>query len=201
MATGQIEHHKVLLTGATGFIGNHILSKLLESGSSVRATVRSELKIATLRQCHSSASESLDFAVVSDMTAPGSFSEAFRSQDPITTVIHTASPFLYKDVHHNSDLLNPAIQGTLRILEAAHETPSVRRVIITGSIAAVVDYTTTAGTDGTRKMYFANDWNPISWDKATTAEDKPTVYRASKTFAEREGMLIHPYMTPRIFPC
>jgi nucleoside-diphosphate-sugar epimerase len=37
--------HRVLLTGASGFIGNHILAQLLSAGFSVRAIVRSQVRL------------------------------------------------------------------------------------------------------------------------------------------------------------
>ena len=176
---------RVLLTGANGFLGTHILSQLLASKYSVRAIVRSQKKADQVRSDHPTANQKdLDFGIVPDITAPGAFDNVVKSEPPIDVVIHTASPFLYKAVSDNlKDFLVPAKQGTEGILKAiqAH-APSVKRVVVTSSCAAVLDFA--AGHDGRR--YTANDWNPSTWEEAVKG-DKGVGYRASKKYAERAG--------------
>lgn len=57
--------HRVLLTGANGFIASHILSQLLAASHSVRAVVRSQSKVDSVRELFPAASSQLDFAIVS----------------------------------------------------------------------------------------------------------------------------------------
>ncbi|TVY43500.1 putative uncharacterized oxidoreductase [Lachnellula subtilissima] len=177
--------YRVLLTGASGFIGNHILAELLSAGFSVRVVVRSQAKADTILQTHSNAGRKLDFCVVADITAHNAFSCAFESQEPFDTVIHTASPFLYRDVTRNEDLLEPAVKGTMSILYGARDHHTVKRVIILSSIAAIMDYSEAAPNDG--RMWTAKDWNPVTRDEAIRAANYSTVYRASKTFSEKCG--------------
>jgi nucleoside-diphosphate-sugar epimerase len=101
-------------------------------------------------------------------------------------VIHTASPFLYREVNNNHDLLDPAIKGTMEILKGANNVPSIRRVIILSSIAAIIDYSEASPPGG--RLWTDRDWNPVTWEEASRAEDFSTVYRASKTFSEKAGM-------------
>ena len=74
-------------------------------------------------------------------------------------IAHVASPFhfiikvshifhlqsLYFDAYlwvtqdPKRDMIDPAVRGALEILEAAAKAPSVQRVVITGSFAAVHD--------------------------------------------------------------
>lgn len=179
--------HRVLLTGANGYIGSHILSVLLGRGVSVRSVVRSQAKINQMRADFPNYSNSqLDFALVPDITAPGAYEKAVTSNPPFDTIIHTASPFLYRVINDNSEFLIPAVNGTKEILKAvkAH-APNVTRVVITGSCAAVVDLTgednKPAGAEP--KTYTENDWNPDSWETAMTG-NRGVAYRASKRFAE-----------------
>ncbi|KAB1226401.1 Cinnamoyl-CoA reductase 1 [Morella rubra] len=52
-------------------------------------------------------------------------------------VFHTASPF-YNDVKDpQAELLDPAVKGTLNVLKSCAKSPSVKRVVLTSSIAAV----------------------------------------------------------------
>lgn len=85
---------RVLLTGANGFIGSHVLDELLKKGYSVRSIVRSQSKAQQVLSDFPNFGTKLDFGIVSDITAPGAFDEVVKSDPPFDTVIHTASPFL-----------------------------------------------------------------------------------------------------------
>lgn len=96
--------HRILVTGANGYVGSHILRQLLASPSSntssqapqlnlgkepdcsVRAVVRSHDKVAAVKRDFSS--PNLDFAVVPDITIPGAFDQALSQTDiPFDAVV------------------------------------------------------------------------------------------------------------------
>lgn len=52
-------------------------------------------------------------------------------------VFHTASPFYHDVKDPQVELLDPAVKGTLNVLNSCAKTSSVRRVVLTSSIAAV----------------------------------------------------------------
>jgi len=85
---------RILLTGANGFIGSHILDQLLTKGHSVRAIIRSQAKAQQVLSDFPGFGNRLDFGIVPDITAAGAFDEVIQSNPPFDTVIHTASPFL-----------------------------------------------------------------------------------------------------------
>ncbi|KAH7135075.1 3-beta hydroxysteroid dehydrogenase/isomerase family protein-like protein [Dendryphion nanum] len=177
--------HRVLLTGANGYIASHILSQLLSASHSVRAVVRSQSKVESVRSLFPASSSQLDFAIVPDMTAPGAFDTALQSEPPFDVVLHTASPFLYKTAGSPSDFLEPAIKGTTEILEGVKRVGnSVKRVVITGSFAGVGAF---GLRDESNKVYTEADWNPVTEEDLEKAGDnfKGLSYLASKTFAER----------------
>jgi nucleoside-diphosphate-sugar epimerase len=91
-------------------------------------------------------------------------------------------------VNNNHDILDPAIKGTMEILKGANIAPSVKRVIILSSIAAIIDYSEASPPGG--RLWTDRDWNPVTWEEANQAEDYSTVYRASKTFSEKAGMFL-----------
>lgn len=123
----------------------------------------------------------LSLAIVADMEAPGAFDEAVAKSD-ITGVIHTASPFHYPVDDNARDLFHPAVNGTLRILEAVKKNgPNVDRIVITSSFAAVLDVNAGLRPGYT---YTEKDWNPIGWEEAKTSAGS-VAYCASKEFAER----------------
>ena len=52
-------------------------------------------------------------------------------------VVHTASPFPLKPPKNESDLINPAVNGTLAVMEACRAY-KIKRVVITSSIASIL---------------------------------------------------------------
>lgn len=59
---------KVLVTGANGFIAIWIVRRLLEKGYAVRATVRSEARVAQLREHFESYGDKLEVVIIPDLT-------------------------------------------------------------------------------------------------------------------------------------
>lgn len=58
----------------------------------------------------------------------------------VDAIIHVASPVAAVVKDPKKDLLDPAIEGTLNILKAAHKA-GVTRIVLTASIAGVDDPT------------------------------------------------------------
>lgn len=57
----------------------------------------------------------------------------------MTYILHTASPYQLNVKDVRTDLLTPAVEGTLNILRHAAKEPSIKRIGITSSFAAVTD--------------------------------------------------------------
>lgn len=156
------------VTGATGFIGGHLVERLMARGFAVRGTVRDleSADTSVLRRLPH-ARERLDL-VEADLLEPGSFDDAVVGCD---TVFHVASPFVFTVTDPEQDLVAPAVQGTLNVLNACRASPTVRRVVLTSSIAALV-----GRPDG--NVITEDDWNTHS-----QLDDNPYYY--AKTQAER----------------
>jgi len=174
---------RVLLTGSNGFVGSHILEQLLSRGLSVRGIVRSQAKAQQVLSDFPNYGSQLDFGIVPDITAPGAFDKVVQSTPPFDTVIHTASPFLYRVISDNREFLDPAIKGTLEVLKSVKAyAPAVKRVVITSSCAAVINFQAPVVTTPP-KIYTEEDWNPTTWESALTGTQN-NAYQASKKFAE-----------------
>lgn len=130
----------VFITGATGFIGAHVALEALKAGHNVKLSVRREGQIESLRQALDAFADRLEFVTVPDYTASGVFDEALKGTD---YVIHVASPL----AKPNEDLLTPAVRGTTSILESASKTPSIKKVVVTASVASLIPLG--KGGDGT----------------------------------------------------
>lgn len=176
---------RVLLTGANGLVGQHTLAAFLDAGHFVRSVVRSQSKAAQLSSIFSQYPASqLDFGIVPDITAPGAFDTVLKAEPPFDAVVHVASPFNYRKNSSNIDFLDPAIKGTTEILYGIKRVaPTVKRVVITSSMAAVITWTPPPITEPA-KVYAEEDWNPVTWETATTTDNANVIYQSSKKFAE-----------------
>lgn len=148
----------VLVTGASGFIATHTIKNLLIEGRfKVRGTVRNssnEAKVAPLHKLVPDAARPLEL-VDADLTSEEAWKDAVRG---CTYVIHLASPFpAPSDIPKNveTELIRPAVEGTLNVLKACAESGTVKRVVLASSIAAV-----SSGLNGeSGKVYTEDDWS------------------------------------------
>jgi dihydroflavonol-4-reductase len=127
---------RVLVTGAMGFIASHAIADLLAHGYEVVGTVRSRKKAlqeAALARLPGAERLSL---VEADLKAEGAFDEHARGCD---AVFHMASPYVVNVKDPQRELVDPAVKGTLNVLNAAAKAPSVKRVVLTSSFAAITD--------------------------------------------------------------
>ena len=125
----------IFITGATGFIGAHVVTQTLAAGYKVRLSVRKESQISNLEKIFSKHAEKLDFTVVPDFVSPGAFDKALQD---VTYVFHLASPMPGTGTDFESDYLNPAVQGTILLLDAAKKVDTIKRVVIVSSLLALV---------------------------------------------------------------
>jgi nucleoside-diphosphate-sugar epimerase len=97
----------------------------------VVTTVRSHEKAEQIRERHPYASTSqLGIIIVPDFLSTGAFEECFKSDAPFDVVMHTASPFRYSITDIQRELLDPAIIGTIALLEAVRKNaPSIKKVV------------------------------------------------------------------------
>ena len=83
-----MENRLILVTGATGFIGAHIVDTLLSRGFRVRGATRSLAKGDAMIKARPQYADKLEFVQIDDFEKPGGLEEAVKSVDG---VIHTAS--------------------------------------------------------------------------------------------------------------
>ncbi|KAK3995197.1 hypothetical protein QBC44DRAFT_320671 [Cladorrhinum sp. PSN332] len=178
----------VLITGATGHVGSCTLVHLLRSGYRVRAAVRSQAKASAVSarpqiQALNPGSR-LTFIIVPDITAPGAYDDAVEG---VSHVIHIASPLASGANQvpldrHDAHFIQPAVRGTVNLLEAANLGGTVRRIVITSSFVALVPV---AELDGTRKRDASKPVTPNDRVPFTPGpyESEFAAYAASKVAA------------------
>jgi dihydroflavonol-4-reductase len=155
--------------GATGYIGAHIVEQLLSKGYKVRGTSRSleESKIDFLKKMDTKG-DLLEIGKA-NLTDEGSFDDIVKNTE---FVFHVASPFLLNVKDPKKELLEPAVQGTLTLLNSCLKSETVKRVVLTASTASIVD------VSDIKKVYNEDDWN-----KTSSLTNSPYAY--SKTCAEQ----------------
>lgn len=173
----------LLITGANSFVGGHIISLALNKGYHVRGTVRSEASAAKAAALFPQFASTLSLSVIGDSGDEKSYAKAFAGTGkPITGVINVAAPFLLKVDNIAAELLDPAVNCALAIVQATKNYGThVRRFINTSSFAAICDF-----SQGFRPgyTYTEEDWNPQGYQDALKA-DVPTAYCISKALAEK----------------
>lgn len=169
----------VLVTGGSGYIASWIIKLLLDQGRSVHTTTRDPKKTAHLDQIAAGTGGTLK-QFQADLLTPGSFDAAMQG---CQVVMHTASPFLTRDYGDaETTLVRPAVEGTRNVLEAATRAQSVRRVVLTSSVAAV--YGDNCELSGVQGGAFTEE----HWNNTSSLQHNP--YQFAKAAAEREAMRI-----------
>jgi len=128
MAVGKT----VCVTGASGFIASWLVKMLLERGYTVKGTIRNPEKAKDLLLLPG-ATERLQL-VQADLMEPGAFDSVVQGCDG---VFHTASPVSFTVVDPEAELLDPAVKGTLNVLESCSKASGLQRVVLTSSVAAI----------------------------------------------------------------
>lgn len=162
------------VTGASGYIASWLVKQLLLRGYTVKASVRDPNDPRkTQHLLGLEGAESRLMLLKADLLEQGSF-------DPVVEgcvgVFHTASPFYHDVLDPEAELLDPAVKGTLNVLSSCAKTPSVKRVVLTSSIAAVA-YN---GKPRTPDVVVDENW----FSDPDYCKDLKLWYVVSKTMAE-----------------
>ena len=160
---------KVLVTGATGFIGLHCIKQLLDRGYSVNGTLRSQdrqAEVVDSLERNNTPTRHLSLFEV-DLNRDSGWDSAIRD---CNYVLHVASPFVLTDEDEDF-FVKPAVEGVQRALKFSKKH-NVKKVILTSSFAAIHET-----LNDRQESFDEEDWsNP----------NKPGIsfYAKSKTMAE-----------------
>lgn len=156
----------VLVTGAGGYLAMHVVDQFLKGGFKVRGTVRSFNDAIKVKALRSLAPEDRLELVEADLLVKDSWPRALKD---VTIVAHVASPFPSSTPTDENELVKPALNGTLNVLNAAFDA-NVKRVVLTSSTISIIGY------QREERVYTEADWpNP----------DKQFAYGKSKILAEK----------------
>ncbi|XP_030521128.2 putative anthocyanidin reductase isoform X2 [Rhodamnia argentea] len=125
------------VTGATGYLGSWLVKSLLRRGYEVHAAVRDPAKSLHLLSTWDGGERLKLFRA--SLQDDGSYDEAVEG---CNGVFHVAASMQF-DVHEctdayvHSNIIDPAVRGTLNLLKSCLKSKSVRRVVFTSSISTV----------------------------------------------------------------
>ena len=160
---------KVLVTGATGYIGLHCIHQLLNQGYAVNGSVRSPERkdeILEALKNHNTSTEHLNLFTF-DLNDDEGWDQGMEGCDYL---LHVASPIALEN-HDEDFFVKPAVAGVKRAMKFAKKH-NVKKVVLTSSVAAIFE------TMETKSYYDETDWSD---------PDNPAIshYSKSKTLAER----------------
>jgi nucleoside-diphosphate-sugar epimerase len=140
---------EVLVTGAAGFIGSHVVERLLLQGHRVRATARRAETAEFLQAFRLNDGAQLEI-VEMDLLDSGSVDAAV---DGCHTVIHCAAVLMVGISEVQRDLIDPSVAGTSNLCNAIAKSGTVTTIIHTSSVAAIRSSRYENGT-----VFSVNDW-------------------------------------------
>ncbi|CAN0901785.1 Phenylacetaldehyde reductase [Linum grandiflorum] len=199
------EGQTVCVTGASGYIASWIVKLLLSRGYTVKASVRDPndpKKTEHLRALEGASDRLLLFKA--NLLEEGSFDSGVEG---CVAVFHTASPFYHDVKDPQLELIDPALKGTLNVLNSCAKTPSIKRVVLTSSIAAVayngkprtpdvvVDETWFSNPDFCRESKL---WYVVSKTLAEDAAWKFAKEKGMDLVAINPAMVIGPLLQPTL---
>lgn len=156
--TESVPELRVLVTGGSGFVGSHIVLRLLEDGATQIAIVSRKPKILPVDDKFK---QRLSYHAV-DIADDAQVKDVFTLFKP-HAVIHTAAP-QYTDaaaMHQRA-----TVKGTQVLLSCAKKCPHTRTLVYTSSDSACVP-TQTPLTEDHAELYTENNYpNPYALSKA-----------------------------------
>src|SRR5712691_10767957 len=155
---------KILVTGASGFIGWHVARALVQSGQAVRALVRPGSQVREIEV----------EVFTGDLRDPESLRRAVAG---CKLVFHVAADYRLWAANHG-ELYESNVGGTRNLLEAAR-TANVERVV----------YTSTVGCIGVPRDGIGDEAMPVGMEDMTGAY-KRSKFQAEETALEfaRDGL-------------
>jgi len=160
-------NERVLITGVTGYIGQHCAAELLKQGYEVVGTIRSRVKAEATRAALAKVAQvdRLSF-VEADLLSDAGWDQAMKG---CTFVMHVASPFILAEPKDENELIKPAVEGTKLVIQAA-KGAGVKRFVLTSSTVAIMG------------GHASGRYGPDTW---TDMSAPVGAYMKSKTLAER----------------
>nr|ABY25281.1 dihydroflavonol 4-reductase A [Convolvulus arvensis] len=176
---GDDHKPKVCVTGAAGFVASWLVMRLLERGYHVHATSRDPGNTEKVRHLLElpKADTNLKF-YKAVMEEEGSFDEAIAGCEG---VFHVATPVDLASKDPENEVIKPAVDGILSIINSCAKAKTVKRLVFTSS-TATIDF-----QENKKLVYDESCWSDLDFIYANKIIMPGWAYFASKTLAEKEA--------------
>ena len=170
---------KVLVTGATGFIGLHCIDQLLNQGYAVNGSLRSperKIEILNALKNKNTPTEKLNLFIF-NLTEDDGWDEGMQGCDYL---LHVASPLSIQK-HDDDFFIKPAVAGVKRAFKFAKKH-NIKKVVLTSSVAAILE------TDEDKEYFDETDWSDVeSRQIGSYAKSKTLAEKAAWQFLKENG--------------
>jgi len=156
---------RVLVTGADGFIGSHLVEELLRRGARVTAFTRSTSRHGTsqieLKHLNSVAGQ-LQRVIAGSVSSPET-TRLIEDAAPQVIMHLAAEAYVPRSFQHPEEVFAVNATGTLYVLEAARRLPQLERLLVTSSSEV---YGTALGDHAIDESHPLNPTSPYAASKA-----------------------------------
>jgi uncharacterized protein YbjT (DUF2867 family) len=160
----------VLVTGASGFVGSHVVPELISGGHRVLALVRSEASGAKVRgRLPAAAREHIEVRI-GDVNEPGGLGSTMAGAE---AVVHLVA--LARDLDGGRSLDRVNVEGTSNVIAAAGSA-GIQRLVHLGALGVVDDPSLHYASSKARAELLVRS-SPLDW----------TVLKPSLMWGERDG--------------
>ena len=159
---------KVLVTGASGFIGLHCIAQRVQAGYQVRGSLRSRARESEIRNALSkvvNTENRLEICEL-DLLKDDGWDEAVSGCD---YVMHVASPLLDREPKDQDEIIRTDHEGLMRAIKSSVRN-KVKRFVMTSSFSAI-------GYGHVKDVFDESHW--------TDTTQKIGAYNKSKAIAEK----------------
>ncbi|KAK6460305.1 protein induced by osmotic stress [Scheffersomyces coipomensis] len=175
----HITTQSIFISGATGYIAQHIILQLLARGDKVVGQVRSAAKGDSFVKDFNN--KNFSYEIVKVLEQEGAFDDVLAKHPEVTVFIHTASPVNFDIEDNERDILIPAIKGTKNVLASIKKsTPQIKRVVVTSSVVAAATH---SELEDPKYVGGEDSWLPTTYEEGKSA-DAQSAYATSKKYAE-----------------
>jgi nucleoside-diphosphate-sugar epimerase len=177
----------LLITGVTGFIGFRVLLEALTQGYVVRAAVRSSAQADSIgshpKIKNLAPGDKLSFVQVPDLTREDAYVEAVQG---VTYIIHLASPLPSPALDPQTGIYEPTVKSLANMLSAASNAKALKKLIITASVFANMDFPFNPKAETTADSRVPNREGPFSHIIAAYSAGKVAALNATDDFIRQK---------------